>query len=60
MSEVPVILCDMEKAELAFAAHCALAKAEGADPNLRSNPYWTMLRQDAWEAFWTAFEKVPG
>lgn len=55
---VPLILCDLDRAELAFAAHCALVKAETENPALANNPFWTMLRHDTWEAFVTAYEKV--
>lgn len=60
MQQPFVIHVNMERAELAFATHTALVKMEAADPTLRDNPYWTMLRQDAWEQFWIAFDKVPG
>jgi hypothetical protein len=39
------------KAGMAYAAHQALLMAEHAAPELADNPYWTMLRQDAYERF---------
>ena len=39
-----------------FAAHSALIRAERDDPALRTNPHWIMLRQDAYERFYLAFE----
>lgn len=59
MASVPIILCAAEKADLAFQAHSALLKAERERPELRKNPFWTMLRQDAFERFAEAFERVP-
>lgn len=35
----------------AFAAHAALIKMELRHPSLKDNPFWTMLRQDAYERF---------
>ena len=39
-----------------FAAHQALVQTERANPALRSNPHWVMLRQDAYERFSLAYE----
>jgi hypothetical protein len=58
--KTPVILCEAQVADNAFQAHMALVKAERDNPRLRANPHWTMLRQDAFERFAAAFERVPG
>lgn len=42
---------DERKAEQAFAAHRALLLAEVDNQSLRNNPYWILLRQDAYERF---------
>lgn len=60
MASVPVILCAAEIADNAFQAHMALVKLEQEKPELRANPHWTMLRQDAFERFAEAFVRVPG
>ena len=49
---------DQRKADESFAAHTALLKAERADPSLFNNPQWTILRQDAYERFALAFERL--
>ena len=41
---------------MAFAAHSALLKAEADTPTLKDNPFWIMLRQDAYERFHSAFD----
>ena len=46
-------------ADDAFVAWAAIQKAEAADPRLKDNPHWTMLRQDAWERFWIAWGRLP-
>ena len=46
------------RADDALAAHAALLRAELADPTLRANPCWTVLRQDAFEQWAKAFEDV--
>jgi hypothetical protein len=53
---LPTISMDERKARDAFDVHAALLKAERDDPRLSRNPYWTMLRQDAFEAFCNAFK----
>lgn len=53
---VPTIRYNERQATEAFRAHAALLKAERLNPTLRRNPYWTMLKQDAFEAFSAAFE----
>ena len=47
-----------DRAELAFAANCAILKAQAADPILFRNPFWTMLRQDSYERFMEEFEAM--
>lgn len=58
MSVVPIILCAKEKADLAFAAHTALLAAEVANPALRDNPCWTLLRQEAFDQFASAYQRI--
>lgn len=55
---VPIILYAEEQAKLAFEAHAALLVAEAANPSLSNNPAWTVLRQDAYERFASAYRKV--
>ena len=47
----------MTKADQAFTAHAAMLKAQAADPSLRDNPFWVMLRNDAYERFHIEFIK---
>lgn len=60
MASVPTYSLDEQRAFDAFAVHCALIKAEQREPSLSQNPQWTIIRQDAFEAFANAFKKVPG
>lgn len=53
--KVKAIGVDEGRARDAFAVHAALLKAERDDPKLSDNPQWTVLRQDAYEAFRSAF-----
>lgn len=53
-----VIHFDQQRAHDAYMAHIALLMAERADPMLKKNPVWTMLRQDAFELFVNAYEAV--
>lgn len=57
---IPVYNMDEHRAMDAFAVHVALIKAEQREPALRRNPQWTIIRQDAFEAFANAFQRVPG
>jgi hypothetical protein len=41
----------MNRAAQAFEAHRAILLAELRSSELRDNPFWTMLRQDAFERF---------
>lgn len=56
MKDFPVIKVDEQKAADAFAVHAALCRCERDMPTLRTNPQWTILRQDAFERFATCFE----
>lgn len=47
------------KAREAFEVHCALLGAERDNPALKRNPRWTVLRQDAFEAFALTFTVLP-
>lgn len=47
------------KMAFAFNAHAALVRAEKQDPHLKDNPFWTMLRQDAYERFHFVFGENP-
>lgn len=55
---LPVILCAADVADNAFQAHMVLVKAERENPALKNNPHWTLLRQEAYERFAEAFERV--
>lgn len=55
---IPVIHMDHRKASDAYAVHSALLRAERANPELRENPQWTILRQDAFERFSEAFKVI--
>lgn len=50
--------CAETRAREAFAAHKALLEIERMRPELRENPAWTVLRQDAFENFSIAFEAL--
>lgn len=39
----------------AEAAYLALMRADKAEPSLRDNPYWTILKQDAYERYMVLF-----
>lgn len=52
---LPILAVDERRARDAFDVHCALLKAERDDPRLKRNAQWTLLRQDAYEAFSAAF-----
>jgi hypothetical protein len=54
--KVKTIGVDERKARDAFDVHAALLKAERDDPSLKANPHWTIIRQDAFEAFSGAFK----
>lgn len=49
---------DHRKASDAYAVHSAMLRMERFNPELRSNPQWTILRQDAFERFAEAFKEV--
>ncbi|WP_168196020.1 hypothetical protein [Novosphingobium sp. EMRT-2] len=49
---------DGRAAEMAFEVHAALLRTETATPSLRDNPLWIMLRQDAYETFYLALDKI--
>lgn len=53
---IPVIAYDECKARDAYEVHAALLTAENRSRRLKQNPQWTVLRQDAYEAFCRAFE----
>jgi len=52
MSRKPPI----DRASLAFDVHSALLRIEAEYPDLKDNPFWIMLKQDAYERFHIAFE----
>lgn len=58
MSAPPTILHDPDKAELAFEVHQALMKAEADNPSLRQNPFWAVVRTDAYGEFCRAFART--
>lgn len=39
----------------AYEAHAALLRTEAANPSLLKNPFWVIMRQDAYEQFAIAF-----
>ena len=47
-----------ETADQAFAAHAAIMRAQAGNPALSDNPFWTILRQDAYERFAVEFAKL--
>lgn len=55
---IPIIVFDERKAMDAYDAHRAVLMAEQKDPALRQNPFWTMIRQDAFEQFARAFSVI--
>ena len=46
------------RANQAFEAHAAVLRAQVATPSLLDNPFWTIIRQDAYERAVIEFEKV--
>lgn len=57
---VPIIHVDQARAADAFAAHQALLRAEALNQRLKENPFWQLIRADAYEAFCQAFEAHNG
>jgi hypothetical protein len=55
---IRIIKCNRKRADDAFYAYSALYAIEEMRPDLRDNPAWVMLRQDAYENFALAFEEV--
>lgn len=55
MSAAPIIHCHGPAADQAYARHRALAIALREDPTLRDDPQFTIMRQDAYEQFHSAF-----
>lgn len=53
---VPVILYDAQKAAMAYHAYVTILNAEIADPDLRWNAAWTILKQEAYANFYCAFD----
>lgn len=51
-------LSTTQRADQAFAAHAAMMQAEARSQALRDNPFWTMLRQDAFERFALELERA--
>lgn len=58
LAEPPVIYYERDKADLAFEVHQALMKAEADNPSLRENPFWAVLRSDAYGEFCRAFARA--
>lgn len=54
----PIPTFNRQRADRAFAAHAAMMWAEARDQALRDNPFWTMLRQDAFERFALELERA--
>jgi hypothetical protein len=55
---IRLIRYNRQRADNAFHAHCALLATEAMQPDLRDNPAWVVLRQDAYENFVLAFEEA--
>lgn len=47
-----------QKADIAYAAYCALRKAERGDPTLRDNPLFQTLMEDCLFEFRMSFELI--
>lgn len=47
-----------QRAQQAYEAHAAIMRQTAATPALLDNPYWTMLRQDAFERAMVEIEAV--
>ncbi|WP_103729002.1 hypothetical protein [Novosphingobium sp. HII-3] len=58
--KIPVYSFDERKARAAWDAHSELMRAMIRNPNLRDNPVWSMLRQDAYEHLCEAFGSIHG
>lgn len=54
----PARLTNEERAALAFEVHVALLRMELANPKLKENPFWLMLRRDSFEEFYVAMEQT--
>lgn len=52
---IPTFRFDEQKAKDAYAVHTALIDQERRFPELKENPAWQIVRQDAYEAFTLAF-----
>lgn len=57
-NEIRIIQYNRERADNALSAYSALVSLEAIRPELKHNPAWTVLRQDAYENFCLAFEEV--
>ena len=55
---VPVIRWDQAAAEDAFFVHRALVEFEQANPQVKDSPSWMIVRTDAFERFFNAFERL--
>ena len=55
---IRLIKYNRQRADNAFDAYSALYAMEAVRPDLRDNPAWVVLRQDAYENFALAFEEV--
>jgi len=51
----PINQYDLMMAQFAFEAHSELLRLMISKPELRDNPVWTMLRQEAYEMLETTF-----
>ncbi|WP_298165075.1 hypothetical protein [Novosphingobium sp.] len=54
----PARLSDEQRAALAFEVHAALLRTEATNPKLKENPLWLILRQDSFEEFYVAMDKI--
>lgn len=53
--KIPVYRFDEQRARDAYDAHIALLDQEQRHPQLKNNPAWRVLRDDAYENFVLAF-----
>ena len=45
-----------KQSDFAWQAYAAIMRCETGRPDLKENPFWTMLRHDAYERFVIEFE----
>ena len=53
-----MIQWDQAAAEDAYFVHRSLVEFERANPQLKDSPSWQLVRADAFERFFNAFERL--